>query len=180
MRAEADRKKIEQFMDELGRRVRGSAKIYLTGGGTAVLEGWRSMTIDLDLKAVPEPPGFYEAIADLKDRIDINVELASPDDFIPSLPGWQERSPFIARFGGIEFHHYDPYSQALSKIERGHERDLADVQAMLRRRMIDPRRLWQLFEAIEPDLIRYPALEPTAFRRAVLAVCARQDESEPT
>lgn len=171
MRAEADRKKIEQFMEELGRRVGSPAKIYLTGGGTAVLEGWRGMTIDLDLKAVPEPPGFYEAIAELKEQIDLNVELASPDDFIPPLPGWQERSPYIVRWGQVEFHHYDPYSQALSKIERGHERDLRDVDAMLHRAMIDRRRLWDLFQAIEPALIRYPAIEPGAFRRAVLAVC---------
>ncbi len=159
-------------MAELGQRVRGPARIYLTGGGTAVLEGWRGMTIDLDLKAVPEPPGFYEAIAELKESIDINVELASPDDFIPALPGWQERSPFIARHGPVEFHHFDLYSQALSKIERGHTRDLSDVQAMFQRGRIEPRRLAELFRVIEPELIRYPAIEPAVFREAVFAVCA--------
>jgi len=175
MRAEADRRKIEQFMVGLGLRVRGPARIYLTGGGTAVLEGWREMTIDLDLKAVPEPPGLFEAIAELKESIDINVELASPDDFIPALPGWQERSPFIARHGVVDFHHYDLFSQALAKIERAHERDLRDVAAMLERGMIGRERLWELFEAIEPELIRYPAIEPKAFRAAVLAVCRAPD-----
>jgi hypothetical protein len=171
MRAETDRLKIERFMAELGRRVTGSARIYLTGGSTAVLEGWRRMTIDLDLKAVPEPSGLFEAIAALKEIIDINVELASPDDFIPALPGWQERSPFIARHGPVDFHHYDPYSQVLSKIERGHERDLSDVEAMLGRGMVERAKLWELFQAIEPGLNRYPAIDPAEFRSAVLAVC---------
>lgn len=146
-------------------------RIYLTDGGTAVLEGWRGMTIDLDLKAAPEPAGWFEAIAALKESIDINVELASPDDFIPVVPGWQERSPLVMRQGNIEFYHYDPYAQALSKIERGHARDLADVESMLQRGLVTREQLWSLFLLIEPQLIRYPAIEPKAFRKAVAAVC---------
>ena len=173
MRPEADRRRIEQFIARMGERVRGPAKIYLTGGATAVLEGWREMTIAVDLKAVPEPGGWFEAIAELKESIDINVELAAPDDFIPALPGWQERSRFIAASGAVEFYHYDPYAQALSKIERGHDRDLSDVAAMLGRGLIVREQLWNLFLAIEPQLIRYPAITPGAFRAAVQEVCRR-------
>ena len=65
----------------------------------------------------------------LKDRLDVNIELASPDDFIPALPGWQERSTFIAQVGKVTFLHYDFYAQALAKIERGHDFDLSDVRS---------------------------------------------------
>lgn len=44
------------------------------------------MTIDVDLKADPEPSGFFEAIAILKDELSVNIELANPSDFIPELP----------------------------------------------------------------------------------------------
>ena len=80
----------------------------ITGGGresnswllvSAVLMGWREMTLDVDLKADPEPAGFFEALPRLKDELDINIELASPDQFVPALPGWVERSPFIADHG---------------------------------------------------------------------------------
>ena len=37
---------------------------------------------------------------------------------LPSLPGWRERSLFIDRHGRLDFYHYDPYSQALAKLER--------------------------------------------------------------
>ena len=175
MRGEADQAKIERFMVELGRRVRGKAKIYLTGGTTAVLEGWRSMTLDLDLKPVPEPPGLFEAIAVLKEEIDINVELASPDDFIPPLPGWEERSRFIAQHGKLTFYQYDLFAQALAKIERGHTRDLSDVAAMLDRSLIHREGLLRFFETIQAKLIRYPAIEPSAFGAAVKEVCKVKD-----
>ncbi|MBI3852544.1 MAG: hypothetical protein HY298_19985 [Verrucomicrobia bacterium] len=110
MRAETNQAKLEAFMAALGARVRGAGSIYLTGGATAVLHGWRDTTIDVDLmKSDPEPPGLFEALATLKEELDINVELASPDDFIPALPGWRERSLFIARHGWLDFFHYDPY-----------------------------------------------------------------------
>ena len=84
-------------------------------------------------------PGLFEAIARVKEELDINVELASPDDFIPSLPGWRERSLHIARHGDVEFLHYDSYAQALSKLQRAHERDLRDVRDLWRSGLIEPR-----------------------------------------
>ena len=177
MRGETNREKLKRFMEALGRRVGSAGRVYLTGGGTAVLEGWRETTIDIDLKAVPEPSGFFEAIAELKDLIDLNVELAAPDEFIPELPGWQERSLFVTRHGQVDFFHYDLYSQALAKIERSHARDLSDVRAMLERGLIARDRLWALFLEIEPKLLRFPAIEPAAFRASVVAVC--QPDGEP-
>ena len=178
MRAETDREKIEKFMTALGEHVRGPGRIYLTGGGTAVLYGWRETTIDLDLKADPEPPGFFEAIAELKDAIDLNVELAAPDDFIPALPGWRERSIFVARRSQLDFYHYDLYAQALAKIERGHARDLDDIDAMLRPGLIDRAKLAELFQRIESELNRYPAIDPIALRQAVIAI-ARGEKDNP-
>jgi hypothetical protein len=74
-------------MEALGQRVKGPGTIYLTGGATALLFGWRAKTIDVDIKADPEPRGLFEAIAELKESLDANVELASPDLFIPEVPG---------------------------------------------------------------------------------------------
>src|SRR5512134_703510 len=94
MRAETDIKKLRTFMSALGERVKGPGLIYLTGGATALLHHWRATTIDIDIKPDPEPAGLFEAIAELKNSLDINVELASPDDFIPAVPGWRDRSVF--------------------------------------------------------------------------------------
>lgn len=65
---------------------------------------------------------------------------------------------------GVDRYHFDPYSQALSKIERGFEQDLADVRSMMQSGLVEPSRLRDLYDAIEPELYRYPAIDPSAFR----------------
>ncbi len=163
--ATADR--VREFMRRLGEAVPRETRIYLTGGATAVLIGWRETTLDVDLKIVPESDEVFRTLPVLKEALQLNVELASPDQFIPPLPGWELRSPFIARHGRVDFHHYDLHSQALSKIERGHAGDLLDIEEMLRRGLVEPAKLRGFFEQIRPGLLRYPAIDPKAFARKV-------------
>jgi hypothetical protein len=65
MRSNVDPQKIEQLMKALGREARGSGCIYFTGGASALLIGWRSSTVDIDIRLDPEPPGIFQAIAKL-------------------------------------------------------------------------------------------------------------------
>jgi Nucleotidyltransferase of unknown function (DUF6036) len=167
MRQLTDAARLRRFMQALGAEADREGRVYFTGGATAVLLGWRPTTIDADISIVPESDRLLRALSHLKESLHMNVELASPAHFIPELPGWEPRSPFIAREGKLSFHHYDLYSQALAKIERGHARDRQDVQEMLDRRLVDRARLLELFAQIEPELYRYPALDPPSFRRAV-------------
>jgi hypothetical protein len=154
-------------MRDLGKEAERDVRLYFTGGATAVLLGWRSSTIDVDIKMEPETDPLFRALPKLKDALEINIELAAPDQFIPELSGWRERSSFIAREGRLSFYHYDFYAQALSKIQRGHAQDRADVRQMIDRDLIDRQELRRRFEEIEPYLFRYPAIDPVAFRRAL-------------
>ena len=172
MRELTDRGSLERFMKALGQAAASEVSVYFTGGATAVLLGWRPITIDVDLKIAPEEESLFRALPSLKESLRINIELACPADFIPELPGWRERSLFIQQEGRVAFLHYDLYAQALAKIERAHARDTADVREMIRRGFVEPARLLQLFEGIEDRLYRYPALDPASFRRAVESVVA--------
>jgi len=154
-------------MRELGSDADRDVRLYFTGGATAVLLGWRPSTIDVDIKMEPETDRLFRALPWIKDELQINVELKAPDQFIPELRGWQERSVFIAREGRLSFYHYDFYAQALSKIQRGHAQDREDVKEMIDRGLIDRDELRQRFGQIEPQLYRYPAIDPKAFRRAL-------------
>ena len=154
-------------MHALGSEADVATRVYFTGGATAVLQGWRSSTIDVDIKFEPETDRLFRAIPRIKEALQINVELASPVDFIPVRPGWEDRSPFIAQEGRASFHHFDPYAQALSKVERSHHQDRDDVREMMARRLIEPAGAWHYFASIEPQLYRYPAIDPPSFRRAV-------------
>ena len=131
MRAPVNRERIEKLMDRLGPAASGPMRVYVVGGCSAVLIGWRDATIDVDLALRPSDDVMLRAIPRLKDALDINIELASPADFIPLPGGWEDRSPFIVRRGQVAFHHFDFYSQTLAKLERGHRQDVADVRAML-------------------------------------------------
>jgi hypothetical protein len=88
-------------MRELGRAARVEGRVYLTGGATAVLFGWRESTIDIDVKLIPDSDELLREIPRLKEELDLNIELAAPSDFIPLPPGWEERSPLIRREGKI-------------------------------------------------------------------------------
>jgi hypothetical protein len=164
MRPPVDPDRIRAFARELGRVARRDTTLYLTGGSTAVLLGWRAATLDIDVRLEPEADELLRAIARLKDELEVNVELASPPDFIPELPGWRERSPFVSREGRLSVRHFDFYAQALSKIERGFAQDLDDVGAMLREGLVEPAKLRAFFDEIVPELYRYPAIDARSFR----------------
>ena len=164
MRALADAERLRAFMQALGREADVDGRVYLTGGASAVLLGLRPTTLDADILMVPESDRLYRALPRLKEELRLNVEIAAPMHFIPELPGWRERSPFVAREGRLAFHHFDLYSQALAKIERWHIKDRADVAAFLAGGHVDAARLRALFEQIVPQLYRYPALDEIAFR----------------
>jgi hypothetical protein len=167
MRSNVDPQKIERLMKALGREARGSGCIYFTGGASALLIGWRSSTVDIDIRLDPEPPGIFQAIAKLKQELDINIELASPQDFLPPLPGWRDRSIFIGQQGGISFYHYDFTAQALSKLSRGYNRDLDDVRAMYDRELFSLEKLLDCFNRIEAELIRFPSLDTDLLRNRI-------------
>jgi hypothetical protein len=172
VRDAADVESIQRLARELGRAVAPATRMYLTGGATAVLEGWRESTADIDVRFEPNSDAALSRIAELKERLQINVELASPLDFLPALDGWRERSRFRFREGNLEVFDFDPYSQALSKLERGFELDLADVRSMVDAGQVEPERLLELFEGIAAELYRFPAVDPTTLRNAVVGLRA--------
>lgn len=154
-------------MERLARSVKGPGNIYFTGGATALLLGFREQTIDVDVKLDPEPAGAFEAIAELKNDLDLNVELAAPTDFIPASPHWRESSKLIKTIGSVDFYHFDFTLQALAKLERGHKQDINDVKDFLGRGYTNAEQLRSTFAEIEPGLVRYPAIDPVDFKKNV-------------
>jgi hypothetical protein len=169
MREITNKKKILEFMQAFARPANQDVRVYFTGGATAVLFGWRETTIDIDLRFEPELDELFRSIQNIKETLQINVELAAPSDFIPELPGWETRSQYIGREGKVSYYHYDPYSQTLAKIERSHAQDLTDVESMMQEGLVDRKKLLELFQSIESQLYKYPAIDPDSFSRSVRA-----------
>lgn len=134
-----------------------------------VYEGLRQQTLDITISFEVDDhdhSAYVEAVRDLKERLSLNIEEASPADFIPLPSGYRERSPFIGRYGQLEVFHFDLYSTALSKIERGSESDFDDVLWLLQSGWIELAVLAGYFEEI---MIRYATesikQDPVEYRR---------------
>ena len=169
MRKLVDRGRLLEFMKALGRAADEPSRVYLLGGACALWHGWRSTTLDVDLNIVPDCDAIYRAIPMLKKSLSMNVELVVPNAFLPELAGWQNRSIYIESIGKAEFYHLDFYTQALSKLERSHERDLTDVASMLADGLVEPSKLRLYLDELLPKLYRYPAVDPASFQAAVEA-----------
>lgn len=174
MREVTTKNSVLHFLERLGQLATEPADVYLTGGACAVLYAWRPTTIDVDLTIYPESDALLTLIPALKEELNINIELVSPSDFIPELPGWRERSIFIDKYGAVSAFHYDFYSQALSKIERGHRKDMEDVIAMCKSKLIKASELMAHFDRISAQLYRYPAIDPASFRKSVAEFAKQQ------
>src|SRR5438045_329982 len=137
-------------------------RVYVCGGASAVLMGWRSCTRDIDL-VVEDDDATLLAIASARDRLNISVKRTSPTRFVPPLPNWEARSVSI----DYCFHHFDFYSQCLSKLERAHRDDLDDVHSMVKSGLVKRAKLRELFRDVESELYRYPVVDPPTLKSAV-------------
>ena len=122
MRAPVDRARLLAFLTELSHAATEPTRLYLAGGASQLLRGLRESTVDVDLTLEPEGDALLRSMVGLKETLNLNVEIVSPAHFVPALPGWRDRCQFVMQIGRLAVHHFDPYTQALSKIERGPRR----------------------------------------------------------
>ena len=138
-----------------GRRL---ISVYLTGGSTSVLMGFRDGTIDVDLSG--ELDALFQKIPEFKQKLELNIELAKPTDFVPSLPGEEDRHTYIVKEGSVTFYHFDPYAQVFSKIERAHGTDIEDAKAMINSGRVDADKLLNpVREVPKAAFAKYPRLD---------------------
>lgn len=145
-------------MKQLGQVIKHPTTFYLTGGTSAVLFGIRTSTIDIDISGNLDE--IFSDIPRLKNRLNVNIEIAKPTDFVPALEGEEKRHVLIGRFGKATFYHFDPYSQVFSKIVRGHHTDIGDAKVLIEQGLVEPSTLLQLVTTIPPDrFARYTRLD---------------------
>ena len=157
---------LQSFMKSIGKMLKKRATLYLTGGSTAILYGFREGTIDIDIAG--DMDELFSYIPKIKERLQINIEMAKPTDFVPSLPGEENRHITIGTFGKVTFMHFDPYAQVFSKIVRGHETDIADAKALVAAKLVEAKKLCEMVKKLPDDhFARYPRLNQPAIEAAV-------------
>ena len=167
MRPSVDKTAIESFLQQLGRTFRKPGRLYLVGGAALVHAGVRpGFTQDIDIQVSGANEGeLIVAIQRLIQQLQINVEFASPADFIPLPSQWEMHAQYVGRYGGVDVFYFDFYSIALSKIERGNSRDIADVELLVQQGIITLNELDAAYREVLAQLGqgRYPRITPQRF-----------------
>lgn len=174
MRPNVDKAQIETFLKNLGRAFRKPGRLYLVGGAALVHMGVRTgstQDIDVEVRATDEDE-MLEAIRRLKDIMKINIEFASPGDFIPIPSQWEMNAKYVGRYGTVDVFYFDFYSIALSKIERGNTRDINDVRLLVQQGIITLQELDVAYNEVLPQVGKrpYTRLDPQKFAERYTAV----------
>ena len=153
MRELVNAKRLQEFLEVLGREMHSPCTLYLVGGTSLIFFGLREQTTDIDLKLEVDNrhhQKLIETIRRLKEELHLNIEEANPGDFIPLPKGWKDRSLYLGKFGPVTVFHFDLYSSALSKIERGNEVDFDDVISLLKNGRVEWNQLEKYYDEILP------------------------------
>lgn len=181
MRQRTDRERLRRFLEALGRRLRRPVRFYLVGGSVLIDLGLRGSTVDIDYVASADDPAdvadLEQTIRVLKNELDVNVEPASPADFLPMPRSVLDRSRYVGRQGRLEVFYYHLPSQVIAKAARGLEQDLADAERLITAGEVawsDVEETWQEIRASRTGWIRY---EPDEIEKRLELLRRRLDAS---
>jgi hypothetical protein len=119
---------IQTILKKLGERVPPDSDIILVGGSALALLGNSRLTIDIDFVGDDiHPNELHMTLLQAAKELKISVEAVPLDRFIPLPEGSEDRIIYIGQFGNLGIYVADPYSIALSKLDRGFDTDLADI-----------------------------------------------------
>ena len=130
-------------------------------------------TQDIDIQVSGANEGeLIVAIQRLIQQMQVNVEFASPSDFMPLPSQWESHARYVGRYGGVDVFYFDFYSIALSKIERGNNRDIADVKLLVQQNIITLDELDTAYQEVLAQLGqgKYPRVTPQRFSERYTAM----------
>jgi hypothetical protein len=136
---------IQEFLARLGSRYPKQATLYLLGGSALILLGSSRDTLDIDYVGNDmQKDDFQILIEEIAAELELETEPVPIERFIPLPEGNEQRKIHIGQFGNVNAYIIDPYSIALSKVDRGFETDLEDLIFLIRHNQINVEELDQI------------------------------------
>ena len=129
--------------------------MYLIGGSALILLGATRETIDIDYLTESNGRNIEKTIKELSSELRIDAEYVPLDEFIPLPEKSEERHRFMRRYGNVSVYIFDPYSIALSKLDRGFEADLEDIVFLIQRGLIFLPQLEQVVQESIPHARKF-------------------------
>ena len=128
---------IHDFLQRLGMRYPKPATLHLLGGSALILLGSSRETLDIDYVGDDiQKDAFQIVIEEVANELGLDTEPVPIERFVPLPEGNEQRSIHIGQFGKVDVFIFDPYSIALSKLDRGSDRDLDDLVFLIRHNQI--------------------------------------------
>jgi len=129
---------IQAFLKALGDRYPNSAELYLLGGSALCLLGSPRPTLDIDYVGDDlKKNALQKTMEEIAAEMGLDVEAVPIERFVPISSNPRERSLHIGKFGKINVYIFDPYSIALSKLDRGFDTDLDDIIFLIQHGFVD-------------------------------------------
>src|SRR5689334_2869651 len=129
---------VRSILQTLGEQIPNPSRLLLIGGSALALLGSTRPTIDIDFVGDDVSPSpFHKTIIKLGRNMKIIMEPVPLERFIPMPTGSEERSIHIGQFGRLEVDVADPYSIALSKLDRGFDTDIDDIVFLIRQNFVN-------------------------------------------
>lgn len=128
---------LHSILTIIGKRVPPSSPLTLVGGSALILLGSPRPTIDIDFVGDDiHPNELHRQIIQIAKELKIHIDPVPLERFVPLPEGHQKRAIPIGQFGNLSISVADPYSIALSKVDRGFEADLSDLVFLIQRNYI--------------------------------------------
>ena len=128
---------IRALLTEVGQRHQQPATLLLLGGSALCLLGSLRPTLDIDYVGHDlHKNALQRVIEQVAQEMQLEVQAVPIDEFVPLPDDAQQRRLSVGQFGSIEVYILDPYSIALSKIDRGFGTDIEDIIFLIRQGLI--------------------------------------------
>ena len=123
-----DGSRLQSVLTTLGEHVPPASRVFLLGGSALTLLGSPRPSLDIDLAGDDiHPSELHRTIMAIARQLKLQIDIVPIDRFIPLPDGNEQRSIYIGQFANLEIHVFDPYSIALSKLDRGLFTDFDDI-----------------------------------------------------
>lgn len=153
---------IIALLTEIGQRHRQPATLLLLGGSALRLLGSPRPTLDIDYVGHDLHKDALQLVLEqVAQEMALEVEAVPIDEFVPLPSDAQQRLLPIGAYGALNVYILDPYTIALSKIDRGFDTDIEDIIFLVRQGFIT---LTQLETVVSNAMARAQEfdLSPTA------------------
>ncbi len=132
-----DKAKLESILTTLGEQAPPASHLFLIGGSALTLLGSPRPSLDIDFVGDDiHPNELHRLLIKKAKEMKLQVEAVPLERFIPLPDGNEDRNIFIGQFANLDVYVIDPYSIALSKVDRGLLTDFDDIIFLIKKNHI--------------------------------------------